>query len=305
MNKKWTKWVLEYLIVILVGLVDAVSYTLFVVNNFIPMGFNGIAVMIEYKTHFEGGWFSWFSLIVNLPFCIFTFFFVDKDFAVKSYLYIATLALGYLMFKQTSLPQYAINCRVDGTDYFIPLIASATISGIIYSIVFRINGSTGGMDVVGKIISHKFPEVNFLWASFSLCAFVALSSYFVMDNGLSDVVLCITFSFLAVFIGNYILKESRGATKVEIVTKHAQEINDRISSELHHTTTLIKAQGMYKRTEYELLICVLNKRQIVDLETILKDFPDTFAYTTQVASTFGLFNKPKKYGLQPKQPKTK
>jgi len=157
--------------------------------------------------------------------------------------------------------------------------------------VFKRNASTGGMDVVGKLVAYLKPQLNFIWVSFSFSAIVAVASYFVMGNDVEQVILCIIFTFLSSFIGNSILKGTRSALKIEVVTVHAQEISQLIIDKLHHTATVTKAQGMYKHAEYDLLICVINKRQLYDLEQILKQFPDTFAYIIQVNSTVGLFNR--------------
>ena len=146
------------------------------------------------------------------------------------------------------------------------------------------------MDVLGKLVAYKRPELNFIWVSFTFSALVAIAGGIVMQD-LEQAFLCVIFVFVASFIGNTMLKGTRSALKVEVVTTHAREISEKIINELHHTATVAKAEGMYKHTEYDLLICVINKSQLVDLEKILKEFPDTFAYISQVTETVGLFNR--------------
>ena len=282
---------LDYALIVFLGLIDSLSYAVLIVRNFIPMGMNGIAVMIEYATSYSGGWFAWFSLIVNFPFCLLTFIFVDKQFALRSYVYVATLALGYVMWQAIGVPAYH-----EPNETLIPVIAAGVVSGIIYGFVFMRNASTGGMDVVGKLVAYKKPEFNFIWISFILSAMVAVASGFVMKSAdqfynIKQVFLCIIFSFTAASIGDFIFKGTRRALKVEVVTHHAEEISQRIIYELHLTTTVTHAQGMFRHEEYDLMICIINKRQLVELEKILKAYPDTFAYISQVNSTLGLFNR--------------
>ena len=287
----------DFAVLMGLGIFDAVSFNIFIVGNFVPMGMNGIAVMIQYVVGIESGWFSWFSLIANFPLCVLVFIFVDKEFAVKSYFYVATLSVAYyLMSHYTPIANYAYHggdANGENINVLLPVLASSVISGIIYGIVFKKNASTGGMDVAGKLVAYMKPQLNFIWVSFTFSAMVAISSYFVMNNDMQQVILCIIFSFTSTFIGNTILKGTRSALKVEVVTVHAEEISEKIINELHHTATVTKAQGMYKHTEYDLLICIINKRQLYDLEKILKPFPDTFAFVSQVSSTVGLFNRGK------------
>ena len=59
--------------------------------------------------------------------------------------------------------------------------------------------------------------------------------------------------------------------------------------ELHHGVTVLPAQGMYSDTPRALLICVVNRHQIVRFQEILRQFPDTFAYVSSVNETLGNF----------------
>ena len=64
--------ILEYLLIVVIGIVFALSYALFVTpNHFAPAGINGIAVMVQYKLGFSIGYMS---LIINIPLCIAAFF---------------------------------------------------------------------------------------------------------------------------------------------------------------------------------------------------------------------------------------
>lgn len=282
------KRVLDYTIIIALGIVDAINFNIFIVGNFVPMGMNGIAVLINYLAGSGSGWFSWFSLIVNLPLCLLTYFFVERSFAVKSYVYVATLSIAYYLLSQyTDITAYAYHDE----NVILPVIAASVVSGIIYGVVFKRNASTGGMDVVGKLVSALKPQLNFIWLSFTFSGMVAIASFFVMGNDIRQLILCILFSFVSSFIGNTMLKGTRSALKVEVVTTQAEEISKMIIEKLHHTATVTKAEGMFKHTEYDLLICIINKRQLYDLERILKNFPDAFAYISQVNSTVGLFNR--------------
>ena len=63
---------LDCLILALLAIAFALNYELFIAkNSFAPAGVNGIATMVEYKTGFSVGYFS---LIVNVPLCLFAFF---------------------------------------------------------------------------------------------------------------------------------------------------------------------------------------------------------------------------------------
>lgn len=66
----------SYATVILLALLLAVNYHIFIVeNHFAPAGLNGIATMVQYKTGFS---ISYMSLLINLPLCTLAYFLIEK-----------------------------------------------------------------------------------------------------------------------------------------------------------------------------------------------------------------------------------
>ena len=79
------KKVLPYLQILFSAVLLAFVYYVFIVtNNFAPAGLNGIATMIQYKTGFS---ISYMSLLINIPLSVLAYFLVQKDFAVKTFLF--------------------------------------------------------------------------------------------------------------------------------------------------------------------------------------------------------------------------
>ena len=60
---------------------------------------------------------------------------------------------------------------------------------------------------------------------------------------------------------------------------------------LRHGVTEIKVHGMYSDTDKNMLICIINKRQIGEMVKILKSYPDTFASFEKVNEVFGNFKR--------------
>ena len=62
-------------------------------------------------------------------------------------------------------------------------------------------------------------------------------------------------------------------------------------TELQHSATVLHAEGMYSKTDKDLVICVVNRKQISHFQRILKEFPDAFAYVSSVNETIGNFKR--------------
>ena len=76
---------------------------------------------------------------------------------------------------------------------------------------------------------------------------------------------------------------------IQFITQHADALSAQLIQELRHSVTVLPAQGMFSRTPKQLLICVVNRHQIVQFQNILQEFPDTFAYVSTVSETLGNF----------------
>lgn len=281
-----------YLFIIFAAILLAFTYQLFIVkNNFAPAGINGIATMIQYKTGFSIGFMS---LIINVPLCALAYFFVNKDFAKKSLLFCLVYSFVYLGLQKMDFSAFQYDAGNHDTIY--PVIISGTLSGLVYGTCARHNASTGGTDIISKYISIKKPYLNFFWITLTLNAVVAFSSLFVYADksyNYKPVCLCIIYCFISTFLGNLIIQGTKQAYKFTVITTHADKISAEVLTTLRHGATKLSAVGAYKNEDKQVLICVVNKHQIVDFQNILQKYDNTFSFVENVGNTFGNFTKVK------------
>ena len=76
-----------------------------------------------------------------------------------------------------------------------------------------------------------------------------------------------------------------------MITAHPQEINDHIVRDLHHSSTIVQAEGGYGRQGKTMLICVISKHQITKCTDITSQYPDTFACVSADSDTLGNFRR--------------
>ncbi len=286
----------NYIVIALLAVLMALNYQLFVVeNDFAPAGLNGIATMIQYKTGFSIGYVS---LIINIPLCIFAYFFVNRKFAVSTLIYCLVYSFSFLYIQKLGLQQFQYDAN--GHNTVFPVILSGTVSGFIYGVCAGKNASTGGTDIISKYISQTKLRINFFWATFVLNAAVAVVSFFVYaktgENGeiiydYNPVCLCILYCFLSSFLGDFVVKGTKTAMRFTVITESPKEIAQDIARELRHGSTQIEAIGSYYGDAKTILICVINKHQLLDLKKILSRYENTFAFSESVNETYGNFKK--------------
>lgn len=282
-KKKGT--LMSYLIVLAMACLMALNYRILILeNSFAPAGINGIATMIQYTLNFSVGYMS---LLINVPLCAIAFFFVDRDYALKSLTFSVAFSL-FLLFFQYGIDLEQFTYKTTSSTILAPLTAGV-INGFIYGNVIRNNGSTGGTDIVAACVHEKKPEMNLVWIIFAINCAVAGASYFVYDHKLEPVILCILYSFLTSKVSDSILRGGKEQLKFEIITDRHEEMSREIMDKLHHGVTVIPARGMYSGTDLKMVVCIINKHQIAKLRSIINSYPGAFANVTQANEIFGNF----------------
>ncbi len=284
----------EYFVICVIATLFAFMYQIFIIpNRFAPAGLNGIATMIQYKLGFSIGYFS---LIINIPLCIYAYFFVNKEFAKKTLAFCLVYSGAYLLLQRFDLS--AIQYNTAGHDTIFPCLVAGLFGGFTYGMCVRLNSSTGGTDIVSKAISAKRPTLDFFWITFIINAFVAFVSLFVYGTDGDSFVLdykpaclCILYCFISSFLGGKILQGYKTAYKFMIITRHAEALEEDILKILHHSATRLYGKGIYSEDDKEVVVCVVNKHQIADFKNILKKYPDTFTFIETVNETVGNFKK--------------
>ena len=281
---------LSYFLLSLLAVAFALVNIAFVFpNDFAPSGINGLATMVQYVCGFRVGYLS---LIVNLPMLAVAFFTLNRSYACRTLVFIVVFSVALLFLEKINLGPLVYQATDTGGG-ILAAIAGGILSGAIYSCSIRLGGSTGGTDVIAAFINRKYPEFDTVWIIFVLNVIVAIISFFVYGMQYQPVILCAVFVFVSSRVGDAIFKGARAATKFEVITNHPEELARELIESLHHGCTVIPAKGMYTGTERSMLVCVVNRRQTVEFERIVRKYEGSFAYISTVNGTVGEFRREK------------
>ena len=290
LRKLWKCTAVQYLYIGVTAVLCAMTFVIFIFpNEFAPSGLNGFATMVQYKLGFQ---VAYMSVIVNLPMLVAAYFVLDRKFATRTSFYVLVFAATLFVADRMDLSGVLYEAK-DMGDALMAAIAGGIINGALYAATVRADSSTGGTDVVAAFINHRWPEFDTIWIIFVLNVVVAGVSFFVYDMQYAPVILCSVFSFTAGRIGDSLLKGAKMAAKFEVVTTHPDELAAELMVKMYRGCTLIPAKGMYSGIERSILICVVNRRQIVEFERIVRKYEGSFAYVSTVNGTVGLFRRGK------------
>ena len=273
---------------ILLAMLMGLSYEVFVFPNaFAPAGINGIATMIQYLFHVSIGYLS---LAINIPLIALAWRWLDRDFAMKTLVYVLTFSAMSLLLDRIDLSAVAYYTE-NGNSAILGPAAAGVVSGAVYGCAIRQNGSTGGTDIIAAWVRKRRPEISLVWIIFALNASVAVVSFFVYGYQFEPVIMCLLYCYLSSLISDSILKGGKKALKFEVVTTQGDAMAARLLQELHHGVTVLPAKGMYSDQSKDLLVCIVNRHQIVQFQEILAQFPGSFACVSEVNETMGNFKR--------------
>lgn len=282
--------VFRYLAIALFAVAYALIYEIFVFpNSFAPAGINGIVTMIQYLFRFKVGYLS---LIINLPMLAVAWFVLDRSYALRTLTFTLIFSGTLLISERLGIAESGIIFEATDTGgRLLAAIAAGLFNGFLYSMSVRMGGSTGGTDVVGEFIHHARPEYNTVWVIFTINAIVAVASFFVYDLKYEPVILCAVYIFVNSRTSDAIFKGNRAAAKFEVITTQPEQLSHELITTLRHGCTVIRAEGMYTHSNRAMLVCVINRRQVVDFERIIRKYDNTFAYISTVNGIVGNFKK--------------
>ena len=289
----WRILISATLAILASGIVRALAIYIFVTpNEFAPGGINGIAVLLEAVTRVNSGYYL---IVLNVPLFFVAFFLLGKSEAIISTL--SMLLTSGLLIVFDYIPGMNEIRYAPEYNAILASIAGGVLLGLALAIMLRSCGTSGGTTVLASLVNKKFRNlsVSAMTSAFDAC--VVFASFFVYHQGepftakLDPVLLALISLLVTSKICDFVLQGFKVAYRFEIITDRAEELAKEIMEKTHHGVTEINATGMYSHEGRALLVCVIRKRQIGELQRILRRYPGTFASFSPVSEVYGKFLK--------------
>ncbi|MBQ2967410.1 MAG: YitT family protein [Clostridia bacterium] len=278
MQNKW----IQYPTLTLSASLSAVNYAIFVFpNSFAPAGIDGICTMIQ---DLSGISIGYLSLLMNLPLLLCAFFVLSRDFAVKTSLYVLVFSVTSVLLHHLNLSSFYYITGT-GTSIVLAPIVAGVIRGLLYYVTLKLNGSGGGTDIVAALIKHKKPHLDLMHVIFIVNLLIALCSYFVYGMNIEPVICSILYSFVTTIIRNSLQSTATESVKFEIITPKAQQLCQSLSEQFHLSATIINAKGSYSGLSTQMVVCVVNKKNVPYVEDILLNSEDCVVFKSTVGNT--------------------
>ncbi|MBR4054385.1 MAG: YitT family protein [Clostridia bacterium] len=172
-------------------------------------------------------------------------------------------------------------------DPVLAALAGGALLGVGMGILFRAGSSSGGVDIITKVIRLRFPHVKTGVIFFILDAIIIGASALVFGN--LDIGLYATIGILiTTFVMNYVLYGSDEARMVYIISNEPQKIANLLLEQLNMGGTFLNGYGAYTGKEKKVLMCVMRPKQLPAAREVAASVdPNAFLIVAGVSAVFG------------------
>ncbi|WP_427042475.1 YitT family protein [Fusobacterium sp. SB021] len=245
----------------------------FVANKLADGGIAGISVILHYLFNFN---ISTTYLVLNVPLVIMGYKLIGGKFIVKTFYGTAITSLAFRVFQNYLGPM---------DDKLIASIFGGLIIGIGLGTIFVGGGSSGGADILVKILNKYFdiPVGK---------AFLALDSFVLSALGILFGRDIFMYTLVGLFIStkaiDFIQDGVDKAKALMIISDKSEEIKNEIMKQTGRGVTIINARGGYTNDNKEVLYCILGRYEVTTVKRIVKNIDrKAFMSISEVSEVLG------------------
>jgi len=247
----------------------------FIPNKLLSGGITGISMLLHFLFGFK---MSLLILILNIPIFILGLFFLKKTY------------LAYSLFGMTMLSlclELTRNIKIPTGNMLSVLVVGGVLYGLGIGIIFRADGSTGGIDIIAKTI-NKYFSISMATTTFVMNGFILMASIYLF--GIDIAVITISTMFLSSKITTFVVEGIDHKRTLFIITdaEHYQDISTHIMQEIHRGVTVIPAIGAYTSNSRYILYTTIGIREVAKVKKITISYdPNAFMTVSETSQVIG------------------
>ncbi|VBB46438.1 conserved membrane hypothetical protein [uncultured Paludibacter sp.] len=247
-------------------------------NKIVTGGLAGITVLIKYSTDIPL-WVSYVS--INAVLLIIAYKIVGKSFVIKTVISVAVL---------TALLRYGelfITKPVISADSLLSSMIGAMFCGAGLGLVYSVNGSTGGTDIIGAVVT-KYRHVSMGRVLLFVDILIVASSFFLFKS-VEKIAIGLIVMGVMYYAVDVVISGMRQSVQFFIFTNRYEEVANHINSEIKRGCTIVDGMGWYSKKSQKIIIVLARKNESTSIFRLVKSI-DQNAFVTQ-ANVVGVYGK--------------
>ena len=231
-------------------------------NKIVSGGASGLSTILFHTLQIPPG-VSFFA--INILFLLMGLRVLGKEFILKTLLGATLLSIFVQMFSM--LPVYVEN-----------LLLATVFGGVLYGVgiglSFAAGASTGGTDILGRIVQAKFSHLPIGKILLALDGVIIATSWVVFSD-LELILYGIITLFISSFSIDYIISKLNVSRLVFVITDCGEEIANKLVSTSPRGVTLIDVLGAYTNTPKQMLFCALKESEAETFQKKVLEIDET------------------------------
>lgn len=275
--KKYWPALRDYLLIVVGGSLQAVSLRVFFVPaDLASGGVSGIAQLINHFTNWPIGLMV---LIGNIPLFLLGWRFLGgHKFALRTAVAILTYSLLTDLLLKTAFfaPGGAATILISDLkgDIFLNSLYAAIVSGTGYGLVYRARGTSGGSDILARILNN-WRGIPMTQSYLIVDTAVILSAGFIFDW--KHALYAMITLYTSGIVSETVLEGGGTVRTAIIVTGKPTEISERVLEDLERGITVLEGTGAFTGTARPVLYCVVTRAEVATLKAIVNEIdPEAF-----------------------------
>jgi uncharacterized membrane-anchored protein YitT (DUF2179 family) len=245
-------------------------------NHIVGGGVTGIATLLHYLFGLPIGTMSF---VMNVPLLLIGFYKLGRMFIFRTLRTVVILSL-VMDWCAVILPDYSGN----------PLLAAlfgGVLMGVGMGLVLLRGSTTGGTDILVRLIRKKRPHMSF-GTVILITDMAVIASAAIVYKSLETIMFGIVMEYCTTVVVDKIIGGYDARKLAIIVSARWEEISRRILDELGRGATVLDAMGAYTRQKTGMLFCVVDSRQLVLLKRIVRRIdPQAFVIVSTATEILG------------------
>lgn len=232
------------------------------------------------------------TMILNVVLLLLGFLLCGREFGIKT-VYTSILLPVFIGILERVFPEFE---SLTG-DALLDVVGYIFTVSVGLALLFNRNASSGGLDIVAKIINRYFHvEIGKAMSAAGMC--IALSSALVYDSKI--VVLSVLGTYLNGLILDHFIFDQTYKRRVCIVSEKDREIRRFILQELHSGASIYTCYGALQMEEHREIITIVSKSEYQKLMDYLQKIDPTAFITVYKVSDMKYQKKAADYGMNAK-----
>lgn len=271
---------LDLLFDLVAGLIYGISVQVFTAPNHIaPGGVTGLATLINYVFGLPIGFVA---TCINVPLLLVAYKVLGRHFVFKT---LKTVVIMNLMV-DIGIPFLVQGFYYQG-DAILAGLMGGVLMGIAIGLVLMRGSTTGGLDVVGRLVKLKLPHIPISKLIFMGDLTVLTISMLVYRN-LESGIVGLIYIFVSARMVDTVLYGMEKGKLVYVVTTDAQAVAKAIFASVGRGSTILEGRGSYRNEEKQVLLCALRDQQYPNVKKVVHAVdPGAFVMVAEATDILG------------------